>query len=99
MKPTLKVAKKVFQATKIAALAFENGSRSEAYTGIDIITAIKFVARHNAAGRMTLLLPYSADVIVMRWEIANKCRIPFTEAAKLAINAEQLISAAAPVTA
>ena len=78
MKTTQKNLIGVFKEVKINVYSFnpETNARESAYCGVDILTALREIARRTAEGKKILLLDPSLDMSTA-WEIENRGRIPY----------------------
>ncbi len=65
-----------YKATRVNVLSFANGTRYSSYGNVDILTALKEVARRSAEGCEVLILDPEKDMSI-NWEIKNHGRVPY----------------------
>jgi len=65
-----------YKAARVTVLSFTDGKRYSSYGPVDILTALKEVARKSAEGRQVLILDPEKDNSI-GWEIRNRSRIPY----------------------
>lgn len=87
MKRTQKVTQEYLKSTAnlFAVYAFSNGKRESGYIGVGLIDAFEEIARCSAKGYQVLITLASTDKDVMRYEIENKCRVPYEVAKQYAV--------------
>lgn len=87
MKRTQKANQEYLKSTAnlFAVYAFSNGKRESGYIGVGLIDAFEEITRCSAKGYQVLITLASADKELIRYEIENRCMVPYEVAKKYAI--------------
>lgn len=88
MKRTLKSQQEYLKATNglFAVYSFKNGRRDSGYVVLDMITAFSYIARETAKGNQIILTLATSDKEITKYEIANRCRVPYEWARQFAVS-------------